>query len=64
MLELSLLKPWSFPPQKIEGQKDSQNMKSGQIVFHQPRLDFPEIRGPISLPERYLWGEIGRVTSR
>ena len=39
---------------------------SGQIIiFHQPRtalrlpeyftnLDFPEIRGPISLPKRYL----------
>ena len=27
-------------------------------------LDFPEIRGPISLPKRYLLGEIGRVRSR
>ena len=27
-------------------------------------LDFPEIWGPISLPKRYLLGEIGRVRSR
>ena len=26
-------------------------------------LDFPEIRGPISLPKRYLLGEIGPVFS-
>ncbi len=34
---------------------------SGQILmFH---LDFPEIRGPISLTTRYILGEIGRVRS-
>ena len=29
-----------------------------------PTADCSEIRGPISLPKRYLLGEIGRVRSR
>ena len=40
-------------------------MKSGQMESYFTNLDFPEIRGPISLPKRYLLGgPIGRVFGR
>ena len=34
------------------------------MEYYLTNLDFPEIRGPISLPKRYLLGDIGRVRSR
>ena len=38
------------------------NLSIQIIIFHQPRFPWNS-RGPISLPKRYLLGEIGRVRS-
>ena len=45
-------------------QGNSNDLALNGIIFHEP-IDFPEIRGPISLPKRSLLGaQIGRVRSR
>ena len=36
---------------------------SGQMESYFTNLDFPELRGPISLPSRYIW-RWDRVRSR